>query len=54
MLDFQERRARLKTARLYLVCDLGPGGRALADVLAPALAGGVDIVQLRDKSAERG
>jgi thiamine-phosphate pyrophosphorylase len=48
---FQERRARLQTARLYLVCDLAPGGRALADVLAPALAGGVDIVQLRDKSA---
>ncbi len=28
-----------------------PGGRALADVLAPALAGGVDVVQLRDKHA---
>ncbi len=51
MLGFQERRARLQTARLYLVCDLRPGGRALADVLAPALAGGVDIVQLRDKAA---
>ena len=51
MLGFEERRARLRTARLYLVCDLAPGGRALADVLAPALAGGVDIVQLRDKAA---
>ena len=48
-----DRRARLLEARLYLVCDLRPGGRALADVLAPALAGGVDIVQLRDKQAGR-
>ncbi len=45
------RRARLQDARLYLVCDLDPGGRPLADVLGPALAGGVDIVQLRDKGA---
>jgi thiamine-phosphate pyrophosphorylase len=46
-----DRRARLQEARLYLVCDLNPGGRALADVLAAALAGGVDVVQLRDKRA---
>jgi thiamine-phosphate pyrophosphorylase len=45
------RRARLQEARLYLVCNLDPGGRPLADVLAPALAGGVDVVQLRDKHA---
>ncbi len=48
-----DRRARLSEARLYLVCDLRPGGRELADVLAPALAAGVDIVQLRDKQAGR-
>jgi thiamine-phosphate pyrophosphorylase len=48
-----DRRARLQDARLYLVCDLRPGGRELADVLVPALAGGVDIVQLRDKQATR-
>jgi thiamine-phosphate pyrophosphorylase len=48
-----DRRARIHAARLYLVCDLRPGGRALADVLAPALAGGVDVVQLRDKQAGR-
>lgn len=36
---------------LYLVCATRPGGRALAEVLAPALAGGVDVVQLRDKLA---
>ena len=51
MTDLDARRARLQGARLYLVCDLRPGGRALEDVLAPALAGGVDIVQLRDKHA---
>ena len=46
-----DRRSRLQAARLYLVCSTRPGGRALEDVLAPALAGGVDIVQLRDKEA---
>lgn len=51
MHDLDTRRARLQDARLYLVCDLRPGGRALEAVLAPALAGGVDIVQLRDKRA---
>lgn len=44
-----ERRQRLSAARLYLVCDADPGGRGLADVLRAAIAGGVDIVQLRDK-----
>ena len=48
-----DRHARLQDAILYLVCSLRPGGRALEDVLAPALAGGVDIVQLRDKDASR-
>jgi thiamine-phosphate pyrophosphorylase len=51
MTDLDDRRARLQEARLYLVCDLRPGDRALEDVLAPALAGGVDVVQLRDKHA---
>ena len=51
MPNLHERRTRLQDARLYLICDLHPGGRDLADVLAPALAGGVDIVQLRDKQA---
>jgi thiamine-phosphate pyrophosphorylase len=44
-----ERRARLAAARLYLVCDSKPGGRELTGVLRAAIAGGVDIVQLRDK-----
>jgi thiamine-phosphate pyrophosphorylase len=46
---FDQRRARLAAAQLYLVCDSQPGGRGLPDVLRAAIAGGVDIVQLRDK-----
>lgn len=44
-----DRRARLAAARLYLVCDAAPGGRALPEVLRAAIAGGVQVVQLRDK-----
>jgi thiamine-phosphate pyrophosphorylase len=44
-----DRRARLAAARLYLVCDANPGGRALPEVIRPAIAGGVDVVQLREK-----
>jgi thiamine-phosphate pyrophosphorylase len=46
-----DRRARLAAARLYLVCpsteeeDAG----SLTDLLHGAIAGGVDIVQIRDK-----
>jgi thiamine-phosphate pyrophosphorylase len=43
--------SRLHASLLYFVCDRRPGGRPLADVLAPALRGGVDIFQLRDKQA---
>ena len=42
------RRERLRRARLYFVTDVRPGLEAL---LAAALAGGVDMVQLRDKTA---
>ena len=42
------RRERLGRARLYFVTDVRPG---LEELLAAALAGGVDMVQLRDKSA---
>jgi thiamine-phosphate pyrophosphorylase len=42
------RRERLRRARLYFVTDVQPG---LEELLAAALAGGVDMVQLRDKSA---
>jgi len=44
-----DRRTRLAAARLYLVCDSTPGGRALPEVLRPAIDGGVQVVQLRDK-----
>jgi thiamine-phosphate pyrophosphorylase len=40
---------RLADARLYLVCDSAPAGRGLSEVLPAAIAGGVDVVQLRDK-----
>jgi thiamine-phosphate pyrophosphorylase len=42
------RRERLERARLYFVTDVRPG---LEELLAAALAGGVDMVQLRDKEA---
>jgi thiamine-phosphate pyrophosphorylase len=42
------RRERLAEARLYFVTDVRPN---LDELLAAALAGGVDMVQLRDKSA---
>jgi thiamine-phosphate pyrophosphorylase len=50
--DGEQRRARLAAARLYLVCDCLPGERDLADFLAEAIAGGVDVVQLREKRLE--
>jgi thiamine-phosphate pyrophosphorylase len=46
-----DRRERLCSARLYFISDARPGGRPLADVLEPALAGGADLFQLRDKTA---
>jgi thiamine-phosphate pyrophosphorylase len=50
--DGEQRRARLASARLYLVCDCLPGERDLSDFLAEAIAGGVDVVQLREKRLE--
>jgi thiamine-phosphate pyrophosphorylase len=48
----QRRRAWLRDARLYLVTEARPGGRDPEDLLRPALQGGVDVVQLRDKSGD--
>jgi thiamine-phosphate pyrophosphorylase len=48
----EQRRARLAAARLYLVCNCMPGDRDLSDFLAAAIAGGVDVVQLREKNLE--
>ncbi len=49
-------RALLDAARLYLVCGASPntsygahGGRELPTLLREAIAGGVDVVQLREK-----
>jgi thiamine-phosphate pyrophosphorylase len=50
--ELGRRRERLAAARLYLICGARPGGRPLQDVLAAALAGGVDIVQLREKNLD--
>jgi thiamine-phosphate pyrophosphorylase len=48
------RQERLRTARLYFVCDARPGGQDPEALLRAALSGGVDIVQLREKELERG
>lgn len=47
-----ERRARLRDARLYLVCGATGDGRDLEAFLDVALRGGVDVVQLREKDAD--
>jgi thiamine-phosphate pyrophosphorylase len=47
------RRERLRTARLYFVCEARPGGRDPEALLQAALSGGVDIVQLREKELGR-
>jgi thiamine-phosphate pyrophosphorylase len=47
------RRERLRTARLYFCCEARPGGEEPEALLAAALRGGVDIVQLREKSLPR-
>jgi thiamine-phosphate pyrophosphorylase len=49
-LDGEQIRRRLAQARLYLCTDARTQRGDLADFVDAALAGGVDIVQLRDKS----
>jgi thiamine-phosphate pyrophosphorylase len=48
-MDGPERRARLSRSRLYLVLEARPHGKDPRGLLAAALRGGVDVVQLRDK-----
>lgn len=48
----ETRRERLDAALLYLILEANPGGGPAADVLEPALRGGVDVVQLREKGAD--
>lgn len=47
------RRERLRTARLYFVCDARPHEEDPEALLRAALGGGVDIVQLREKELSR-
>lgn len=47
------RRERLRTARLYFVCEAMPRGADPEPLLRAALGGGADIVQLRDKQVDR-
>jgi len=47
------RRERLRTARLYFVCEALPRGEEPEALLQAALNGGVDIVQLREKELGR-
>jgi thiamine-phosphate pyrophosphorylase len=47
------RRERLRTARLYFVCDARPRGEDPEALLRAALGGGADIVQLREKELGR-
>jgi thiamine-phosphate pyrophosphorylase len=47
------RRERLRTARLYFVCDARPHEENPEALLRAALGGGVDILQLREKALSR-
>ena len=51
-LDAQALRDRLATARLYLCTDARRDRGDLAEFADAALAGGVDVVQLRDKGTD--
>jgi thiamine-phosphate pyrophosphorylase len=48
----ERRRAWLERSHLYLVCEAKPAGYEPDEILRPALQAGVEIVQLRDKSAD--
>jgi thiamine-phosphate pyrophosphorylase len=51
-LDGTALRARLQDARLYLCTDARTGRGDLAEFADAALAGGVDVIQLRDKGVD--
>ncbi len=46
----EARRRTLAAARLYFVCEAQPAGAGPDELLAAAIAGGVDIIQLREKA----
>ncbi|MCB0876104.1 MAG: thiamine phosphate synthase [Solirubrobacterales bacterium] len=43
---------KLERSRLYFVCEGGEDGERLENLLEAALAGGADLIQLRDKDAD--
>jgi len=51
-LDGDSRRAKLADARLYLCTDARRARGDLAEFADAALAGGVDVIQLRDKGSD--
>jgi thiamine-phosphate pyrophosphorylase len=44
------RRRALAAARLYFVCEAQPAGADPSELLAAAISGGVDVIQLREKA----
>ena len=44
------RRAELRAARLYFVCDALPNGADPGELLEAAVRGGADVIQLREKA----
>ena len=48
----EHRLERLAAARLYFVCESRPPGRDVRELLAAALRGGADLIQLREKPAD--
>jgi len=44
------RRRLLAAARLYFVCEAQPDGRDPGELLAAAIEGGVDVIQMREKA----
>lgn len=46
----EARRRALADARLYFVCEAQPDGRDPSELLAAAIAGGVDVIQMREKA----
>jgi thiamine-phosphate pyrophosphorylase len=51
-MDSRARRQRLARSRLYLVLEARPRGNDPSPLLAAALRGGVDVVQLREKGLD--
>ena len=47
------RRERLRTARLYFVCDARPHGAEPEGMLHAALGGGADMLELRERELDR-